>query len=190
MLMLRAKPPDDWLPNVLNNLPAVLVDHAGLERKAATSALTLERYQELHPRVGDLNDIAIEELEHFRLVLNLMETRGIPFTRPRSSPWISGLMRSIRRGRRNQVIDHLICAALIEGRSCEKFQILAEALQGRDNELSKFYESLIESEGNHYAIYLLMAREIDEPETNRRLDVLLDLEAELVQRPNPFPMLH
>ncbi|MFN7138198.1 MAG: tRNA isopentenyl-2-thiomethyl-A-37 hydroxylase MiaE, partial [Limisphaerales bacterium] len=44
MLMLREKIPADWLPKVLNNLPAVLIDHAHLERKAATTALNLEKY--------------------------------------------------------------------------------------------------------------------------------------------------
>jgi len=39
MLLFREKIPAGWLPKVLSNLPAVLVDHAHLERKAATSAL-------------------------------------------------------------------------------------------------------------------------------------------------------
>ena len=40
MEMLRAPVPADWLPRTLANLPAVLVDHAHLERKAATTAIT------------------------------------------------------------------------------------------------------------------------------------------------------
>ena len=52
MLMFREKIPASWLQKVLANLPLVLVDHAHLERKAATTALTLERYRELFPRVG------------------------------------------------------------------------------------------------------------------------------------------
>jgi len=51
--MFREKVPADWLPKVLNNLPAVLVDHAHLERKAATSALNLEKYRDLFPRVAE-----------------------------------------------------------------------------------------------------------------------------------------
>ena len=47
----------------------------------------------------------------------------------------SGLMQSIRKGVLQQVIDHLICAAFIEGRSCEKFQILARELKTADPEL-------------------------------------------------------
>ena len=63
MLMLREKPPADWLPKVLANLPAVLVDHAHLERKAATTALNLEKYRDLYSRVREINAIAIEELQ-------------------------------------------------------------------------------------------------------------------------------
>src|SRR5262245_58219822 len=173
MLLFREKPPADWLPKVLNNLPSVLVDHAHLERKAATSALNLEKYRDLFPRVSELNAIAIEELQHFEIVLELLRKRGIPFGQPYPSPWIAGLMRAVRSGQRFQVIDHLLCCALIEGRSCEKFQILASELVKIDGELAAFYHSLVESEGNHYATYLLMARAIDEGETQRRLDFYL-----------------
>src|SRR5437762_2692572 len=169
MLLFREKIPADWLPKVLANIPAVLVDHAHLERKAATTALTLEKYTDLYPRVEQLNAIAIEELQHFQLVLDLLKRRGIPFGQAHPSPWITGLMRSVRKGTRPQVIDHLLCCALIEGRSCEKFQMLSRTLAGRDEELARFYGSLVESEGNHYATYLLLARDIDPSQTDERL---------------------
>lgn len=190
MLLFREKVPAGWLPKVLANLPAVLVDHAHLERKAATTALNLEKYRDLFPRVRELNAIAIEELQHFQLVLDLLQRRGIPFGQPYPSPWISGLMRSVRNGIRGQVIDHLICCSLIEGRSCEKFQLLAGALRGTDHELADFYQGLVESEGNHYATYILMARAIDEPETERRLDYYLELDAELIRQSHALPLLH
>src|SRR5215470_15316476 len=190
MLLFREKVPVDWLPKVMANLPAVLVDHAHLERKAATSALNLEKYRDLYGRVEELNAIAIEELQHFQLVLDLLKKRGIPFGQPYPSPWIGGLMRAIRNGQRHQAIDHLICCSLIEGRSCEKFQILADELKTIDPELAKFYGSLVESEGNHYATYLLMAKGIDEKETSARLNFYLDLDAQLIRQPNPLPMLH
>lgn len=190
MLLFRERVPNDWLPKVLANLPAVLVDHAHLERKAATTALSLEKYRALYGRVEELNAIAIEELQHFQLVLTLLKQRGIPFGQAYPSPWISGLMRSMRSGQRHQTVDHLICCAFIEGRSCEKFQILAQALEGVDSELAGFYASLVESEGNHYATYILMAREIDDAETDHRLDFYLDLDAKLVREGNPLPMLH
>jgi tRNA-(ms[2]io[6]A)-hydroxylase len=190
MLLFREKVSADWMPKVRANLPTVLVDHAHLERKAATTALNLEKYRDLYDRVSELNAIAIEELQHFELVLGLLRKRGIPFGQPYPSPWITGLMRSIRNGQRHQVIDHLICCAFIEGRSCEKFQFLAAGLKDMDAELADFYASLVESEGNHYATYLLMAKAVDEEETTRRMDFYLDLDAKLIREPNPLPMLH
>jgi len=190
MLLFREKIPADWLPKVLENLPPVLVDHAHLERKAATAAINLEKYRDLYSRVDELNAIAMEELQHFQLVLALLKRRGIPFGQPYPSPWITGLMRSVRHGQRSQAIDHLICCALIEGRSCEKFQLLATELAPLDAELAAFYASLVESEGNHYATYLLMARKIDHPEADRRLDFYLDLDAELMRAGSPLPILH
>ncbi len=190
MLLFREKIPEGWLPKIIANLPSVLVDHAHLERKAATTSITLEKYHELFERVEELNAIAIEELQHFQLVLALLKRRGIAFTQPRPSAWITGLMRAVRNGTKGQVIDHLISCALIEGRSCEKFQILGAALRPIDGELADFYAGLVESEGNHYATYILMARAIDDAETDRRLDFYLDLDAELIKEPNPWPILH
>src|SRR5215475_4956099 len=106
MLLFREKIPAEWLPKVMANLPEVLVDHAHLERKAATSALNLEKYHDLHPRVEELNAIAIEELQHFQMVLDLLKKRGIPFGQACPSPWIKGLMKGVRSGKRLQVIDH------------------------------------------------------------------------------------
>ncbi len=190
MLLWREKIPADWLPRMLNNLPAILVDHAHLERKAATTAINLEKYRDLFPHVEELNTIAIEELQHFQLVLGLLKRRGIPFAQPHPSPWTTGLMRSIRNGTPRQVIDHLICCAFIEGRSCEKFQVLAEHLQPIDEELAQFYASLVESEGNHYATYLIMARNLDEVETERRMDFYLNLDAELIRQAHSLAILH
>src|SRR2546425_11299641 len=145
MLLFREKVPPDWLPKVLANLPPVLVDHAHLERKAATTALNLEKYRDLFPRVEELNAIAIEELQHFQFGLELLKRRGIPFGQPYPSPWISGLMKSVRNGQRHQGIDHLFCCSLIEGRRCEKFQVLTRELKTVDPELADFYGSLVES---------------------------------------------
>ena len=190
MLLWREPVPGDWLERTLTRLPEVLVDHAHLERKAATTAISLEKHRDLFERVEELNAIAMEELQHFQLVLALLKRRGIPFGQPHSSPWIVGLMHSIRGGTRTQVIDHLICCALIEGRSCEKFQLLGRGLAGIDNELADFYAGLVESEGNHYATYLLMARAIDEAETERRMDFYLDLDAKLIRQRHDFAILH
>lgn len=190
MLLWREKLPDSWLPKVRAHLGEVLVDHAHLERKAATTALNLEKYQELYAHVSALNAIAMEELQHFEQVLGLLAERGIPFGQPIRSPWISKMMAAVRKGRREQVIDHLVVCSLIEGRSCEKFQILATGVRDLDPGLADFYAGLVESEGNHYATYQILARSIDEEETRRRLDFFLELDAELIRQPHDLPLLH
>jgi len=190
VLLWRASIPDEWLPKVLANLNGVLVDHCHLERKAAASALNLIKYPELWGCLKELNQIAQEELEHFHLILNLLESRKIPFGPTPTSPWIGGIMRLIRKGRQEQVIDHLIAASLIEGRSCEKFQILGEALEDREPELARIYTDLVESEGNHYSHYWLMACDIDEREAHRRIDDFLDLDAQLIRQSHDFAILH
>jgi len=190
MLLWHEKLPNTWLPKVRARLYDVLVDHAHLERKAATSALNLEKYQELYSHVSELNAIAIEELQHFELVLKLLKERGVPFGQPIRSPWISGMMAKVRKGRKEQVIDHLLVLSLVEGRSCEKFQILAEGVRDLDPGLADFYAGLVESEGNHYATYLLLAKGIDEAETQRRLAYFLKLDAELILQEHDLPLLH
>ena len=190
MHLWREPIPDDWLPKVRANLDAVLVDHCHLERKAATSALSLMKYPELAGRARELVAIAQEELAHFQLLLNLLETRGVPFDLPQPSPWIGGLMQNIRKGRREQVIDHLIAASLIEGRSCEKFQILSRELKDDEPEIASLYAGLVESEGNHYADFILMARAIDKEEVDRRLDDFLELDAKLIVQSHGLPLLH
>src|SRR5256885_330337 len=98
MLLFREKLPAHWLAKVLADLPSVLVDHAHLERKAATSALNLEKYRALYPRVEELNAIAIEELQHFQLVLDLLKRRGITFSQTLPTQRFSGLFKSVRYG--------------------------------------------------------------------------------------------
>ena len=163
MLMLRRSVDSEWAPRV---------------------------NRELFPKVHTLNRIAMEELQHFELVLGLLEQRGWAFGQPQRSEWITGMMRGVRQGRRESAIDHLVVCALIEGRSCEKFQILAAYLAKNEPELSLFYQSLVESEGNHYATYLIMARDIDLEETDSRLDWFLDRDSELMDHRHDLCILH
>tara|TARA_Y100001934_G_scaffold199278_1_gene234890 strand:+ start:1478 stop:2050 length:573 start_codon:yes stop_codon:yes gene_type:complete len=190
VLLWRASIPDEWLPKVLANLNEVLVDHCHLERKAATSALNLIKYPELTSYVRELNQIAQEELEHFGMIHALLDSRGITLGLPKASPWIGGMMRFIRKGRSEQVIDHLIAASLIEGRSCQKFQILAEALMHSEPDVAKIYADLVKSEGGHYAHFWLVACEINSQEAHRRLGDFLDLDAKLIRQSHNLPILH
>jgi tRNA-(ms[2]io[6]A)-hydroxylase len=75
------------------------------------------------------------------------------------------------------------------GAELRKFQILAKRLLTVDAELARFYESLVESEGNHYASYLLMARELM-AERRIGVSIFLELDAELMRQPNGHLILH
>ena len=82
MLGLKGRTAARWLEQVDRDLPAILVDHAHCEKKAAGTALNLIFcYGTRVPEIcGVLSEIVVEELDHFRQVLALLEPRGIRFT--------------------------------------------------------------------------------------------------------------
>jgi len=89
----------------------VLVDHAHLERKAATTALIWRNMRPL-PSVQQLNAIAIEELQHFDLVLNLLKP-GHPFaSRIKCLYYGPDEIGAERKPNQRSI---LTCCALIEG---------------------------------------------------------------------------
>ena len=49
-------------------------------------------------------------------------------------------------------MDTLLCCALIEARSCERFGLLAEHVP--DAELARFYSGLLAAEARHHRVYL------------------------------------
>ena len=55
-----------------------------------------------------------------------------------------------------RLCDQLIIGAIIEARSCERFNALIPYL--RDPELAKFYGTLVRSEGRHFKDYLRLAK--------------------------------
>ena len=65
----------------------------------------------------------------------------------------------VRRDEPDRLIDTLLISALIEARSCERFQILADGLD-EDPELAALYRSLLACEAKHHGIYLDLAMEL------------------------------
>jgi tRNA-(ms[2]io[6]A)-hydroxylase len=55
------------------------------------------------------------------------------------------------------LVDKLIIGAYIEARSCERFAKLAPHL---DDDIGKFYVSLLRSEARHYQDYLALAEQV------------------------------
>jgi tRNA-(ms[2]io[6]A)-hydroxylase len=55
-----------------------------------------------------------------------------------------------------RLCDQLIIGAIIEARSCERFNALIPYLE--DTDLAKFYGTLVRSEARHFEDYLRLAR--------------------------------
>ena len=75
------------------------------------------------------------------------------------------------------LLDRLLISALIEGRSCERFTLLANGLSSA--ELRGFYAGLMESEARHYRLFCRLAEErFGFAAARARLAELLDAETE------------
>ncbi|WP_438863450.1 tRNA isopentenyl-2-thiomethyl-A-37 hydroxylase MiaE [Neptunicella sp.] len=119
-----------------------------------------------------------EELHHFQQVLEIMQQRGIEYKNVSAGRYAKGLMKHVRTYEPQALIDKLICGAYIEARSCERFAKLAPYL---DEELSKFYISLLRSEARHYQDYLTLAQSIAAEDISDRVLLFGAIEAELIQ---------
>jgi tRNA-(ms[2]io[6]A)-hydroxylase len=190
MLGFLAPTQRDWLPRVLPQLDEVLVDHAHCEQKAAGAALSLLfRCAEYPAFLEPLSRLAGEELEHFRAVLGVLAERGIAFRRQRPSPYAGRLLRAARSFEPARLVDELLCSALIEARSCERFRILADSLPERA--LAEFYQGLLAAEARHHRVYVDLAAQImPRPEVRARLRELAAHEAQVISEMPMLPRLH
>ena len=190
MLSLQSASTDRWLAQVDAGLDEVLIDHAHCEKKAAGVAMNLLfSYVDHTALARAMPEIVAEELEHFRLVLDLLERRGTPFRKLTPSSYGPRLHALIRKDEPGRAVDRLLVAGLIEARSCERFSVLAEHVT--DEELRDFYRSLFESEARHHATYVRLACEVmPEPQVRARLHDLAAREAEIIDLGDPFPRMH
>lgn len=191
MLHLQYKTPPEWGPRAVAQIDTILLDHAHLEKKAASTALNLIfRYPDRPQMLVPLSELAREELRHFELVLGHLRARGKTFERLRPSPYAGKLLEAVRVGSpRTRLVDTLLCCALIEARSCERMRLLAEALP--PGELQVMYAGLLASEARHHMLYIELAETV-QPSTvvRARLDELAAHEAQIVADPPPEPRLH
>jgi tRNA-(ms[2]io[6]A)-hydroxylase len=192
MLHLQSTTDPRWLALVDADLASVLIDHAHCEKKAAGTAMSLLfAYGGVLDLCYELPPIVVEELEHFRLVLDLLERRGIKFRPQKPSNYGRQLNELVRKGEPQRAIDRLLVASLIEARSCERFAALARHIGPRDAELAEFYQSLFESEARHHSTYVQLARHFgDEATVQRRLAELSAAEAEIIAVGDTLPRMH
>src|SRR4051794_29633935 len=127
MLNLKSPSPARWLQTVDNHLDEILIDHAHCEKKAAATALNLIfAYVDRTDLARALSEIVEEELQHFRLVLDLLEQRQIRFRRLPPSNYGRQLNELVRKQEPAKGLDRCLVAALIEARSCEHFALLRD----------------------------------------------------------------
>ncbi len=188
--ILKSPTKREWIEQAINNLDTILLDHSHYERKAASVALNLMfRYSSNAILVRKLTAIAQEELEHFEQVNQWLDKKNIPLG-PLSSPPYGAKLKSIISTKEPQrLLDSLLVAALIEARSHERLGLLGTHCP--DEELAKFYRSLMASEARHYGIYWLLADTYFQRETvAKRLQELSIIESEILARLHPEPRIH
>jgi tRNA-(ms[2]io[6]A)-hydroxylase len=185
--ILRAPTASAWFDRAVEREADLLIDHANCEKKAASTALSLMfAYPEDFELAGRMSRLAREELRHFELVQQKMVELGIAFRRLSPSRYAERLRRALRRSEPGRRADLLLCGALIEARSHERFIGLVERLRAP---LADFYASLAAAESRHAGLYLRLAEKRD-PGALSRLEVLAAIEAELATSPDPEFRFH
>ena len=157
---LLCKTPHEWIACAQDNLDVLLIDHANCEKKAASTALNLMyRYVEYPELLLQLSKLAREELRHFEQVVAILTERKIPYEQISSARYAGELRKNVRTHEPGRLIDILIVSAIVEARSCERFEGLMQVL---DDELAEFYGSLLKSEARHFKVYLDFAKTIQQ----------------------------
>ena len=209
-LPLRHRTPAAWVAQVMAAPLALLNDHAHLEKKAAGNALELlNRWpgqQDAGPDERDfttrwvqtMTAVAKDEADHLGIVLRLLVKRGGRFTKGHRNPYAAALRQLVRAGRGPQeTLDRLLISALIEARSCERFQALCD--HGSDRELVRLYRALSASERGHYAVFVNLARELPAQlptaaaklgDVEARWDFMLDAEAKIIALQPAYAGMH
>lgn len=190
VLHLASETDAAWLPRACAALDEVLLDHAHCEKKAAGAAIKLLFSYPHHRFLQEpIASLAREELEHFQQVLALLDRRGVRYATMKPSPYGMALHALVRRDEPDRLLDVLLISALIEARSCERFQILAEGVT--DPALAALYGSLLASEARHHGLYHELTGElVPRAVRDARLSELARAEAEIVARPCDWVRLH
>lgn len=192
MLGLQFETKTSWAEIAKDNLQQILTDHAFLEQKAASNAVSIIiNYSEETKLVQAMSEIAIEEMEHFKMVHDFMVKRGMVLGREQKNDYAIQLQKFFKKtgDRTEALIQRLLVAALIEARSCERFNVFSKNMD--DQELSKFYKDLMISEANHYTVFLGFAREYqDRTIVDKKWNALLEFEAELMRNRGTVAKVH
>jgi len=187
---LKLDSPDEWLETVLANFDEFLVDHAANERKASAAALSMvAHYPDKVTLVETMVDLALEELNHYRQVLNLMRQRNLNPGPDEKDLYVNEIINQVRRGTDHYFLDRLLSAAVIEARGAERFDLIGAAID--DFELRGFYKTLARSEHKHQELFVILARRyFPKNEIDDRWQEWLQIEASILGSLTIRPRLH
>jgi tRNA 2-(methylsulfanyl)-N6-isopentenyladenosine37 hydroxylase len=190
MRTLASSTPPAWADRVAGSLDELLVDHAHCEKKAAGTALRLLfSYPGVEFLQAPLAALAREELAHFEEVLAVLRERGVRMRPLRPAPYAGRLRARVRNGEPGRRVDLLLCCALIEARSCERFGVLSE--RAEDPRLARLWGGLREAEARHHRIYVALAAEgLPRAQVRARLGELAEHEARVLAEAPPLARLH
>lgn len=192
MLGLKFETATSWVEIAKSGLQQVLTDHAFAEQKAASNAVSIIiNYSEETELVTAMSEIAIEEMEHFKMVHDFMVARGMVLGREQKNDYAKHLHSFFEKtkDRTDALIQRLLIAAMIEARSCERFKVFSENIE--DEELAKFYRDLMVSEANHYTVFLGFARQYqDRAIVDKKWEGLLAYEAEFMRSRGTTARVH
>ncbi len=192
--VLKAATPVAWAVHAARHWQPLLADHANCEKKAASTALALMfAYPEDVTLCQALARLAREELRHFEQVQKLMQRLGVPVVRLSPGRYAGALRARLSTNEPQRKLDLLLCGALIEARSCERFETLAPHLAPP---LADFYAELARSERRHASLYLQLAlaaqrdAQLGAAQVHARLDELATVEAALILKTDPEFRFH
>jgi len=188
-ILVKSKP--EWVEAVMSDFDTFLQDHADCERKASAAAMSLvAKYPNRTEIIPELIETAIEELEHFQEVFQLMQRRNVPLLHSiREDPYIKGLIKRMHSGIEERFLDRLLIGSAFETRGAERFRLIEEALE--DPDLKRFYKMLWTSEAKHGHIYVKMALHyFPEQKVYDRLNWWMEKEGEVVNNLEIRPALH
>jgi tRNA 2-(methylsulfanyl)-N6-isopentenyladenosine37 hydroxylase len=184
-----APTPSAWIAAVRGDFDAFLRDHAACERKASATAMTLaSHYRDKEELVTEMVDLACEELHHFRKVYACIVARGGRLGDDTKDRYVRELLALARRAPDVYLLDRLLIAGVIEARGCERFQLLADALEP---DLAPLYADFARSEARHAGLFVRLAKTYyAEGEVHARLDELSAAETAVMRALPLRPALH
>ncbi len=180
-----------WVDAVLADFDAFLIDHANCERKASSMLMSfVAKYPDRTEIIPELIETAIEELEHFQKVYDLLEKRGLRLPHKiEKDVYMQALHGLCRHGRDERFLDRLIVSGVVEVRGVERFKTLSEHLS--DEVMKTYYDKLWRAESTHGTLFIEMARKYFKDEDVReRLHWWIEREREVLLNTPFHPKLH